>query len=150
MRTCAHCRCWRRVGHSPVPRRLTYDTGVRVVPMGDEGECRAGPPREDFRWALTSAGDWCGQWAAPQADFATGAAGTGQPAHAEGGGEPAGAVAPDASRSTAPQTGAATPARPARASRVGGRPGDVGRPALLHAAPGAADQETKGPKDQGT
>jgi hypothetical protein len=133
MRTCAHCRHWQRVKNS------VMGAGV--------GECRMWPPPQSFNWPRTRSEDGCAQWAGAadgadqgtkgQADFATGAAGTGQPAPAEGGGGPAGAVAPGAPRSTAPLTGAAMPARPARASRAGGKPGDVGRPALLQPDGGA-------------
>jgi len=59
MKTCATCICFRRTGASPMLRRITYDTGVKIVPAGEEGECRQAGPRADFRWPLTSAGDWC-------------------------------------------------------------------------------------------
>lgn len=36
-----------------------YDTGVHVIPAGDEGQCRNTGPADDFRWPLTKGGDWC-------------------------------------------------------------------------------------------
>ncbi len=61
MKTCATCLCWHKTGHSPVPRRIVSDTGVRVILPGDEGQCHRNGPRDDFRWPLTSAGDWCAE-----------------------------------------------------------------------------------------
>lgn len=69
-KTCETCICWTKIGHSPAHRRIVYDTGVQLIPPGAEGQCRLGPPRDDFRWSLTSAGDWCAQWTA-QNDAAT-------------------------------------------------------------------------------
>lgn len=59
MKTCATCICWRKIGTSPVARRIMYDTGAVVIPPGDEGECRRSGPVADFKWPLTSAGSWC-------------------------------------------------------------------------------------------
>ena len=61
MKTCATCLCWHKTGHSPVPRRIVSDTGVRVIEPGLEGQCHRSSPVEDFRWPLTSAGDWCAE-----------------------------------------------------------------------------------------
>ena len=61
MKTCATCLCWHKTGHSPVPRRIVSDTGMRVILPGDEGQCHRNGPRDDFRWPLTSAGDWCAE-----------------------------------------------------------------------------------------
>lgn len=65
MKTCANCIWWHHIGTNPTHRRIVYDTGVRVIPPGEEGQCRGTCPREDFRWPLTSGGDWCGAHATP-------------------------------------------------------------------------------------
>lgn len=115
--TCEHCRHWH-------PRKAT---GLRTDPVG---ECRRAPPSRDFNWPLTRAVDGCGQHEAA-ANFATGVSEAARAASDNRGGGSAGAVAPEAPRSTAPQTVAATPARPARAPRAGGKPAGVGHPAPL-------------------
>lgn len=59
IKTCATCICWRKTGHGHAPRHIFLDSGPMEVPAGPEGQCRAGAPIADFRWPLTSAGDWC-------------------------------------------------------------------------------------------
>lgn len=61
MKTCENCQYWRKLGSVSTPRHVLYDSRRVEVAPGEEGQCRAAPPREDFRWPLTSAGDWCGR-----------------------------------------------------------------------------------------
>jgi len=63
MKTCATCLCWRKTGTTHAPRRLVHDSGVIMIPAGEEGQCRFMAPPVDFRWPLTMAGDWCRQHA---------------------------------------------------------------------------------------
>jgi hypothetical protein len=65
MCTCSTCKCWHRIGESPVTRRIVYDTGTKIVPAGAEGECRLGAPPEDFRWPLTNEKDFCASHRSP-------------------------------------------------------------------------------------
>lgn len=121
MNTCQTCQFWVRA-------KNTVTAGM--------GECRMWPPPQSLGWPRTRDIDWCAQHTVQSApreqpvSFATGAAGTGQPAPAEGAGGHGAAAAGPTPRSTAPQTGAATPARPARAPRAT-KPEGVGRPAPL-------------------
>lgn len=79
MKTCATCIYWQRLGTTITPRRIVHDHRVQIVPPGEEGTCRAGPPIADNRWPLTMAGDWCGQQNSFSETTAS-AAGAGQPA----------------------------------------------------------------------
>ena len=118
-RFCITCQHWR-------PVKTAMQAGI--------GECRIWPPHGQFNWPRTREIDVCGQWVSSNAiDFATRAPEAAPAAAGERGGEPAGAVAPVASRSTAPQTGALRQdaARPARASKAAAKAADGGRPASL-------------------
>jgi hypothetical protein len=68
MKTCETCLCWRKIGSTPAHRHVMLDTGPLIIPPGDEGLCRFGPPREDFRWPLTKASDGCAQHRADKAE----------------------------------------------------------------------------------
>lgn len=51
-KTCAGCAHWLRL-----PASASARSGV----VGAVGECRSGPPTENYRWARTAEGDWCGR-----------------------------------------------------------------------------------------
>jgi hypothetical protein len=57
-RTCAGCIHW---------LKLSAAVGARVGAAGAVGECRAGPPLQDWRWQRTKEDDWCGCHRTPSA-----------------------------------------------------------------------------------
>lgn len=114
-KSCLTCTHW----------RAATRPGLRLEAVG---ECRMWPPPRDFGWPRTTADDGCGQ----HTTFTTGTPGAAQAAPGERSGGPAGAVAPEAPRSTAPQTGGRKEdARPARAPKGEGKPEGAGRSAPL-------------------
>jgi hypothetical protein len=67
--TCAVCRHW-----LPLKPSASAWAGT----LGGVGECRRGPPFQDFRWTRTEAEGWCGRFEPaepskmPAAGFAVG------------------------------------------------------------------------------